>query len=316
MDNTPEPSDSYGWCLIPPTILARDDLSLRQKLIMGRILGLLGPKGYCYASNNWLGKQLGIAKGTMANLLSALAKQQVVRIEVIRNDNGQVLERRIYPKEVFTQSGKPIHEIMKRGIHDIVNKRVRDIRVEKSVKKRRADVGGPPATVPLFLSDDHPVVTPSSLGLTSPQQSMLPMEALSAPTVPSGRPPYLPGNFPLEHPVCQVLTRFADYWATISRQTLDVAIARAIKEIRSRLQTTSLPDLLSLVDLWFNPGLSWVTMAERGSFHTFIQPRAISELKGLKAGLPTTTFSQRGNGHLKPRPRADWQHIPPGETIL
>lgn len=336
MDNTHAPSGSYGWCLIPPTVLARPDLSLREKFLMGRILGLITTTGYCYASNAWLGNQLGISKHTVTHLLTSLVRKGLLTVELMKDHNGQITERRIYPliqpeehprsslegvspkmaRGVSPISTIPLAESDERGIVEIGEESIRDKRVEKSVEKKKAGETRSPATIGRCPSSVHSLTTPPSCGHDAPHSSDPSPDSRDTPVVPHSRPPYLPQNVPLDHPVCQVLSRFADHWAAISRQTLDVAIARAVKEIHSRLRTTPLPDLLHLVDLWFNPGLSWVTKAARGAFHTFIQPRAISELKGLKAGLPTTRSSQRPDGHLKPRPHAEWKNVPPGETVL
>ncbi|MCD6422270.1 helix-turn-helix domain-containing protein [bacterium] len=87
-----------GWCLIPPTILASKELNASDKLLLGRIMGLLTEEGYCFASNAWLGKQIGLEKDTIKKKLIRLARAGFVRIEVIRDENGAVVERRIYPQ--------------------------------------------------------------------------------------------------------------------------------------------------------------------------------------------------------------------------
>lgn len=86
-----------GWCLIPAFILSRTDLSLSEKVLYGRILGLADKGGYCFASNAWLGEQIGLAQGTVANMISRMAKKGLLRVEVLRNEKNEVTERRIYP---------------------------------------------------------------------------------------------------------------------------------------------------------------------------------------------------------------------------
>lgn len=312
---------SIGWCLIPPTIVARRDLSLMEKYLLGRIVGLIGSKGYCYASNAWLGAQLGAAKGTVANLLSKLGKRHLVRIEVIYTSRGEVEERRIYLSPVLLWEGGyslretdlrptqgiPLHQPVKAPLHRTVKVEGRDSRVEIS-KKNTGETGSP--ADPGGLSIDrgfHQGARPEAA------ESRL-SDVLSHPGKSAGSLPYLPRNFPVDHPVCRVLSRFADRWAAMSGEVLDVSIARAIKEIQQRLKTTPLDDLLRLVDLWFDPGLSWVSLAERGAFHTFIQPRAVSELKGIKAGLSTAPAGRRERaGYIKPLTHDEWADIPSGQ---
>lgn len=326
MPDTNQPFNPYKLFIgsfIPNALLRFTGLSSTAKLVWARLAQYAGENGVAFPKISSLAEEIGLSESQAQRLLNELVKKDFIRR--IKPTGSQRLQH-LPDSYVFLfhqcfashlcVSGPSMDATSGPRRDATSNRRESVLRESKRRKVLKAGEPGPPAAFSRLSSADQLVLTPPSPGLTSPQQEMLSMEALSAPTVPSGRPPYLPRHFSLEHPVCQVLSRFADHWATISRQTLDVAIARALKEIRSRLQTTPLPDLLQLIDLWFAPGLSWVTMAERGSFHTFIQPRAISELKGLKAGLSTTTSSQRGNGHLKPRPHADWQHIPPGETIL
>ena len=85
-----------GWCMIPPWVLARKDLSGEQKLLFGRILGLSDRHGYCWASNAWLGNELGLAPGTVSNMLSRLSELGLVKVELVRKGQKKTL-RRLYP---------------------------------------------------------------------------------------------------------------------------------------------------------------------------------------------------------------------------
>lgn len=98
--------DMIGWCLIPPAILSREDISDSQKLLMGRILGLLNDEGYCFASNAWLGVQLGLKRIRVSQLLSDLQKKGLLDIRLIRNANHSIIKRKIFP--VINQSSSVI----------------------------------------------------------------------------------------------------------------------------------------------------------------------------------------------------------------
>lgn len=91
-----EQVEGIGWCLIPPHIISREDLSSSQKLIYGRLQGLTGKKGYCFAKNRWIGSQLCLKKDTISALLSDLQKKDLIRMEVVKSNDGEVVERRIY----------------------------------------------------------------------------------------------------------------------------------------------------------------------------------------------------------------------------
>ncbi|GIW70276.1 MAG: hypothetical protein KatS3mg101_1023 [Patescibacteria group bacterium] len=119
-----------GWCLIPPYILAREDLTMSEKVVYGRILGLVNKKGYCYATNKWLGKQVGLASGTIANIVSKLKDKKLVYVEVIRDQNNKVTERRIFVPSFIPEWGG-IHSGVNRGIHSEVKESNRDIEGRK-----------------------------------------------------------------------------------------------------------------------------------------------------------------------------------------
>lgn len=125
--------------MIPPSVLCRQDLSPVQKILLGRIIGLLTADGYCYASNRWLGEQIGIAKQTTANILSDLQKKNYIKIEQIKDEKNNTKERRIFPVidiDPITEIGNtyyrnreyPITEIGNTPITGIGNQRNRDKR--------------------------------------------------------------------------------------------------------------------------------------------------------------------------------------------
>ncbi len=86
-----------GWCLIPPKVLAADDLNNSQKILLGRILGLSTKEGYCFASNKWLGNQLDLKQSTISGYVSELAKKGYIRREVKRNDEDEIIKRTLPP---------------------------------------------------------------------------------------------------------------------------------------------------------------------------------------------------------------------------
>lgn len=89
-----------GWCLIPPEIVSKNDLTPNEKLIVGRINGLCSLKGYCFASNNWLSRQFGLSPGTISNIVSSLVKKNLLRREVVRNKEGRIIQRRLYTQSI------------------------------------------------------------------------------------------------------------------------------------------------------------------------------------------------------------------------
>jgi len=70
-----------GWVLIPPAIACAKDLNAAQKILWGRIYGLVGTNGYCWAGNSWLGEQLGMNPRTVEGHISALVSKGYLRRE-------------------------------------------------------------------------------------------------------------------------------------------------------------------------------------------------------------------------------------------
>jgi hypothetical protein len=89
--------NEIGWCLIPPTILSRTDLNSTEKILLGRIYGLVSREGYCFASNEWLGEQIGIKPHTISLMLTRLNRMRLIRISLKRVKSKKYSQRKIYP---------------------------------------------------------------------------------------------------------------------------------------------------------------------------------------------------------------------------
>lgn len=112
MNHNTEKHFGLGWSLIPPAILSTDKLKANEKLLWGRINGLIGRQGYCYASSKWLSKQLGLTPGTITNLIHNMMKKGFLRrLLVYKKGEEEIViekkfktvkelkfvERRLYP---------------------------------------------------------------------------------------------------------------------------------------------------------------------------------------------------------------------------
>ena len=150
-----------GAAYIPAHIMCDESLTITQKVLWGRIQGLSTKAGYCYASNEWIGNQIGLKKGTVSNLISQLVDGGYLKRKVIRNEDGEIKERWLYPltKEhggvstqeligVSTQNDVGINEKIDRGIHAEVEGSVRDVSVRVESKKK------PPSDKPRIPKKD------------------------------------------------------------------------------------------------------------------------------------------------------------------
>ena len=96
-ENQGKPENHNAWVIVPPNVLADKRLSAGEKIVYGRVFGFIQKHGYCIASNDYLGKPLGMSKNTIRNYLSHLYELGYLRYEILRDDHGEVTERRIYP---------------------------------------------------------------------------------------------------------------------------------------------------------------------------------------------------------------------------
>ena len=85
----------HNWyAVIPAEILLDKTLSSTQKLLIALISNLSNNKGYCYASNLYLGGCLNLTAKTISDNISILEVKGVIVRELIRNKKTQQIERR------------------------------------------------------------------------------------------------------------------------------------------------------------------------------------------------------------------------------
>ena len=144
-----ERQQQIGAAYIPSHIMCDQTLTITQKVLWGRIQGLSTKQGYCYASNEWIGNQIGLKGGTVSNLISRLVKGGYLKRKIIRDELGAITERWLYPvcKQVDegvptqkligvpTQKLIPINAEIDTPIHVEVEDSVRGISVREESKK-------------------------------------------------------------------------------------------------------------------------------------------------------------------------------------
>lgn len=93
--------NSVGYyAVLPATVLYNDKLKANTKLLYAIITSLANKKGFCYASNQYLGQKLGVDQRTITRLLSELRNNNFIIIEIIKNDNREIIKRKIYPQDI------------------------------------------------------------------------------------------------------------------------------------------------------------------------------------------------------------------------
>lgn len=76
--------------IIEDTILKDKTINSTDKLVYGIIGVLSNKKGYCYASNEYISRQLSLSKRTVTRSISKLSNRSYIKIEVKKS------QRKIY----------------------------------------------------------------------------------------------------------------------------------------------------------------------------------------------------------------------------
>lgn len=84
------------WAVLPATVRYDETLGANAKLLYAELSALAQIDGYCWASNQHLAGLFGVDKKTISRLISTLADRGYIRVDVERNESGQVVKRKVY----------------------------------------------------------------------------------------------------------------------------------------------------------------------------------------------------------------------------
>lgn len=84
------------YAVIPATVRYDKRLKPSEKLLYGEVTALANKYGYCYAKNKYFAELYEVSNETISRWLSNLQKCGYVKIEIIRNENKEIVERDIY----------------------------------------------------------------------------------------------------------------------------------------------------------------------------------------------------------------------------
>lgn len=93
IDKTINKVKSKGCIVIQDRIVEDINLNSTDKLVYGIIKALSNNKGYCFATNDYIGKRAGLSKSTISNTIRKLKKYDYIRAETID------YQRRIYVED-------------------------------------------------------------------------------------------------------------------------------------------------------------------------------------------------------------------------
>ena len=110
------------YSIIPATVLYNKELKANEKLLYAIITSLSNKGGYCFATNKYLAEKLDVNPKTISSWISDLKDRNFIIVELIRNENKQIVERKIYINDVpyplnngymyQSKNGQAIHQNM------------------------------------------------------------------------------------------------------------------------------------------------------------------------------------------------------------
>lgn len=87
------------YAIIPATVLFNEKIKSNEKLLYAVITILSCKEGYCFATNNYLARLLNAQPHTISKWVSHLKELGFVCLDIIKNDKGEIIQRRIYPND-------------------------------------------------------------------------------------------------------------------------------------------------------------------------------------------------------------------------
>jgi hypothetical protein len=88
------------YSIIPSKILYNRELKTNEKLLYVMITSLACKEGYCFATNNYFAEELGVHPKTVSSWISDLRDKNFIKVDLIRNENKQIVQRKIYINDV------------------------------------------------------------------------------------------------------------------------------------------------------------------------------------------------------------------------
>ena len=91
------PKEKPGYyAVIPAEVRYDKSVPASAKLLYGEISALIGPEGYCYASNQYFAELYGVTEETISRQITKLERSGHIVRELIKDQEGQIIQRKIY----------------------------------------------------------------------------------------------------------------------------------------------------------------------------------------------------------------------------
>lgn len=85
-----------SYSIIPSKILYNKELKANEKLLYAMITSLTCKEGFCFATNSYFAEELDVHPKTVSSWISDLRDKDFIKVELVRKDNKQIIQRKIY----------------------------------------------------------------------------------------------------------------------------------------------------------------------------------------------------------------------------
>ena len=111
-----EPKYPGYTAVLPPRVRYDQGLRPNAKLLYAEISAMADVTGFCWASNRYLAALFGVSKGTITELLGQLQAGGYIEIQILRDEQNAVQERRLYITDTGLLRLPPITKNPDRGV--------------------------------------------------------------------------------------------------------------------------------------------------------------------------------------------------------
>ena len=123
------------YSIIPSKILYNKELKANEKLLYAMITSLACKEGYCFATNNYLAEELGVHPKTVSSWISDLRDKNYIKVEMVRSENKQIIQRKIYINDVPYPLNNVYQYQLKNG--QAIHQKVEDNNIRFNNKRHR-----------------------------------------------------------------------------------------------------------------------------------------------------------------------------------
>jgi hypothetical protein len=120
------------YSIIPSKILYNRELKANEKLLYAMITSLACKEGYCFATNNYFAEELGVHPKTVSSWISDLRDKNFIKVDLIRNENKQIVQRKIYINDVPYPLNNGYRYQSKNG--QAIHQKVEDNNIRNNIK--------------------------------------------------------------------------------------------------------------------------------------------------------------------------------------